>query len=246
MAAGLWGLGSAILYFSEAKYKIADPKRPFPLAKHSGASENVKVYSSLKDDFKKCKTNNMIFNKYQFFTCLLFIAHFAFLKAQVPSPEAVFGFKVGADYKLADYDQMLDYYEKLDAASDRVQMIDIGKSVMGRPIKLMFISTKENLEQLERWKTISTALARAKISREEAETMVKEGKAVVWFDAGMHASERAHAQMANELAYKIATEETEEMKKIRENIITLIVPCINPDGVDIVVDWYRKNLGTPF
>ncbi len=165
---------------------------------------------------------------------------------KVPSPEDVFGFQVGADYKLADYDQMLDYYNQLATTSDRVKMIDIGKSVMGRPIKLMFISTKENLAQLDKWKEISTALARAKITKEEAEAMVKDGKAIIWFDAGMHASERAHAQMANELAYKIATEETAEMQRIRENVITLLVPCINPDGVDIVVDWYRKNLGTPF
>ena len=178
------------------------------------------------------------------FFLLFFIA--PLLNAQVPSPEEVFGFKVGADYKLADYDQMLDYYDKLANASDRVRMIDIGESVMGRPIKLMFISTEENLEQLDRWKEISTALARAKISRQEAEVMIGEGKAVVWFDAGMHATERAHAQMANELAFKIATEETDEMKRIRENVVTLLVPCINPDGVDIVVDWYRKNLGTPY
>ncbi len=188
----------------------------------------------------------MIFNKYPVIALFLLAGNFLFSQTQVPSPEAVFGFKVGADYKLADYDQMLDYYEKLATASDRVKMIEIGKSVMGRPIKLLFISTKENLEQLDRWKAISAALARAKIDRTAAEALVKEGKAIVWFDAGMHASERAHAQMANELAYKIATEETEEMKKIRENVIALIVPCINPDGVDIIVDWYRKNLGTPF
>ena len=182
-----------------------------------------------------------------FFLCNISLVHAQKASTQkVPSPEEVFGFQVGADYKLADYDQMLDYYDQLAKTSDRVKMIDIGKSVMGRPIKLMFISTKENLAQLDRWKEISTALARAKITKEEAEAMVKEGKAVVWFDAGMHASERAHAQMANELAYKIATEETAEMQRIREDVITLLVPCINPDGVDIIVDWYRKNLGTPF
>ncbi len=182
-----------------------------------------------------------------FFLSLFFLSSLSFVQAQkVPSPEDVFGFQVGADYKLADYDQMLDYYDQLAKTSDRVKMIDIGKSVMGRPIKLMFISTKENLAQLDRWKKISTDLARAKITKAEAEAKVKEGKAIVWFDAGMHASERAHAQMANELAYKIATEETDEMRRIRENVITLLVPCINPDGVDIIVDWYRKQLGTPF
>ncbi|MEM1120303.1 MAG: M14 metallopeptidase family protein [Bacteroidota bacterium] len=184
------------------------------------------------------------------FRLLTFLSLFAFLtnllNAQVPSPEEVFGFQVGADYKLADYDQMLDYYDQLANTSDRVKMIDVGKSVMGRPIKLMFISTKENLAKLDRWKEISTALARAKITKDEAENMIQEGKAIVWIDAGMHSTERASAQMANELAYRMVTEETEEMQRIRENVITLLAPCTNPDGVDIVVDWYRKNLGTPF
>ena len=96
----------------------------------------------------------------RFFLFLFFVSNLSIGNAQkVPSPEEVFGFKVGADYKLADYDQMLDYYNQLATTSDRVKMIDIGKSVMGRPIKLMFISTKENLAQLDRWKEISTALA---------------------------------------------------------------------------------------
>ncbi len=188
----------------------------------------------------------MICKQYLLVFSTIIFSLFHILNAQVPSPEEVFGFKVGADYKLADYDQMLDYYAKLDAASDRVQMIEIGKSVMGRPIKLMFISTERNLQELERWREISEKLARARISEEEAKELSEIGKAIVWLDAGMHATERACAQMANELAYKIATEETTEMQKIRNNVITLLVPSINPDGVDIVVDWYRKNLGTPY
>ncbi len=168
------------------------------------------------------------------------------LTAQPPSPEAVFGFRVGADYKLADYDQMLDYYQRLDEASDRVQMVEIGRSVNGRPMKLLIISSEENMRQLDRYRQISERLARARISEEEAAQLATEGKAVVWFDGGMHATEKAHAQMTSELAYRIATEESPEMKKIRDQVITLIVPVINPDGVDIVVNWYRQNLGTPY
>lgn len=168
------------------------------------------------------------------------------LVAQIPKPSDVFGFEVGADYKLADYDQMLDYYEKLDASTDRVKMIEIGKSVMGRPIKLLFISSEENMKSLEKWRSISEKLSRARISETEARKLSYEGKAIVWFDGGMHATERAHAQMTSELMWRIASEESDEMKKIRENVISLVVPVINPDGVDIVVDWYKKNLGTPY
>lgn len=184
-------------------------------------------------------------NSYRFLFCLFFVFNLS-LNAQIPKPSDVFGFEVGADYKLADYDQMLDYYEKLAASTDRVQMIDIGMSVMGRPIKLLFISSEENMKSLEKWRTISEKLSRARISEDEARKLSYEGKAIVWFDGGMHATERAHAQMTSELMWRIASEESEEMKKIRDNVISLVVPVINPDGVDIVVDWYKKNLGTPF
>jgi Skp family chaperone for outer membrane proteins len=168
------------------------------------------------------------------------------LKAQIPHPKATFGHEVGADYKLADYDQMLEYYDKLAASTDRVQMVEIGKSVMGRPIKLVFISSEENMKTLQKWREISEKLSRAEITEAEARKMSKDGKAIVWFDGGMHATERAHAQMTSELMWRIASEESEEMQKIRDNVITLVVPVINPDGVDIVVDWYRKTLGTPY
>ena len=168
------------------------------------------------------------------------------VQAQIPHPRETFGHEVGADYKLADYDQMLEYYDKLAESTDRVQMVDIGKSVMGRPIKLFFISSEENMKQLEKWREISEKLSRAEITEAEARQMAKDGKAIVWFDGGMHATERAHAQMTSELMWRVASEESEEMQNIRENVITLVVPVINPDGLDIVVDWYRKTLGTPY
>lgn len=165
---------------------------------------------------------------------------------QVPSPEEVFGFKVGADYKVADYTQIQDYLEKLDLASDRVKKIEIGTSVLGRPMYVLFISTEENLKHLDEWKNISEKLAHARISDEEAVQLSEKGKAIVWIDGGMHSTELAHGQMTSELAYTLATSETAEMQKIRENVITLLMPVMNPDGLDIVVNWYRKNLGTPY
>ena len=178
---------------------------------------------------------------------LMLLGSAASLLAQkVPSPEDVYGFKVGTDYKLADYDQIQDYLEKLDQASDRIKKIEIGTTVLGRPMYLMFISTKENLDQLDKWKDISTKLARAKIDDKEAQKLSQEGKAIVWIDGGMHSTELAHGQMTSELAYTLATSETPEMQKIRENVITLLMPVMNPDGLDIVVNWYRENLGTPY
>ena len=185
-------------------------------------------------------------NYFYLLVLLLSIGIFNSINAQVPTPEEAFGFKMGADYKMADYGQMLDYYGKLVDASDRIQMVDIGESVMGRPIKLLMISSEENMKQLDKWKEISAKLARAKISDEEAQQLAQEGKAIIWFDAGMHATERAPAQMINEFIYNIVTEETMEMQKIRDEVVTIIVPVMNPDGLEIVTNWYRQNLGTPY
>lgn len=167
-------------------------------------------------------------------------------QAQVPSPEEVIGFQMGADYKIADYTQITDYLKLLDEKSDRVQMQQIGTSVLGKPLYLLFISSEGNLKQLDRWQEISTKLARARISDDEAKKLAQEGKVIVWIDGGIHSTEKAATQFPPELAYMVATEETPEMQKIRENVIFLLMPNINPDGLDIVADWYRQHLGTPY
>ncbi len=168
------------------------------------------------------------------------------LTAQVPRPSDVFGFTPGDDYKLATYDQMLEYYKQLDAASDRVQMREIGKSVLGKPLLLLFISSEENMKYLARWRTIAEQLARARVSDEMAQELIEEGKSIVWIDGGLHATEVAHAQMTTLLAHRVATEETREMQRIRQNTILLLMPVMNPDGLDIVASWYKRNLQTPF
>ena len=168
------------------------------------------------------------------------------LEAQVPHPRDVFGFTPGDDHQIATYDQMLEYYRRLDEASDRVVMREIGTSALGKPMLLLFISSEENLERLDHWRDISARLARARIPEEEADRLAAEGRAIVWIDGGMHATERAHAQMTSLLAHKVVTEETPEMRDIRENVILLLMPVINPDGLDIVANWYIRNRGTPF
>lgn len=166
--------------------------------------------------------------------------------AQVPKPSDVFGFEPGADYKLAMYDQMLDYYKQLDDASDRVTMREIGESTLGRPMLVLFISSEENLKNLEKYRKISEDMARARIDGATAEKNSMEGKAVIWIDGGLHATEVAGAQMTPELAYKVATVETREMKKIRDEVILILMPVMNPDGLDIVANWYYENLGTEY
>jgi len=180
------------------------------------------------------------------YLCLFYFASPYVMAQSIPSPEESIGFQMGADYKIADYTQITDYLKLLDEGSERVMMKQIGSSVLGKPLYLMFISSEENLKQLDRWKEISSKLARARISEDEAQQLAQEGKAIVWIDGGIHSTEKAATQFPPELAYRVATEESPEMQKIRENVIFLLMPNINPDGLDIVADWYRKNLGTPF
>ncbi|GAB3988874.1 M14 family metallopeptidase [Spirosoma daeguense] len=166
--------------------------------------------------------------------------------AQVPKPADVFGFEPGADYKLANTKMLVDYYQKLDKASNRVQMVNIGKSTLGKPLLLLMVSSEANMKQLEKWRGISEQLSRAKIDDKTAKSLAASGKAIIWIDAGMHASEVASAQMMPELAYRMATEESSEMKKIRDQVVALLMVEMNPDGLDIVADWYNANLGTPY
>ncbi len=166
--------------------------------------------------------------------------------SQVPHPQDVFGFMPGDDYKLARYDQMVSYFEALAESSDRVILQEIGTSVLGHPLLLLLISSEENLASLDRWQDISASLARGRVSEAEAETLSQEGRAVIWIDAGLHATEVAGAQMAPLLAWRVATEDSREMQHIRENVILLLMPVMNPDGLDIIASWYDHTVGTPF
>ena len=179
-------------------------------------------------------------------TCLITIGLVSQSLAQVPHPSDIFGFMPGDDYKLATYDQMLEYYQALDEASPRVMMREIGTSVLGEPLLLLFISSRSNLRRLDRWRETSEKLARARISDAEARELADEGKAIIWIDGGLHATEVAGAQMTPLLAYRVATEESPEMKHIRENTILLLMPVMNPDGLDIIANWYEHTVGGPF
>jgi len=167
--------------------------------------------------------------------------------AEVPAPADVIGFAPGTDYKLARYEAIAGYFRALDEASDRVAVEPIGESTLGKPLLLALISSEDNLKNRDRYREISRRLALAKdLDENQARALAREGKAIVWIDGGLHATEVAHGQMTPELAYWVATDEGEEAQRIRENTIVLVMVNMNPDGLDIVADWYGKNLGTPF
>ena len=170
----------------------------------------------------------------------------------VPTPESVLGFAPCADYKLATYEVISDYFRKLDASTDRMQLFEIGKTAEGRTQILTVISSEENLRNLTRYKQIARMLALNRdengrpLTDDRARQLAREGKAVMWVDFGLHATEVAHAQTAPWMAWKAVTEETEEMRQIRENVIFVLVPNLNPDGGTQVANWYTKHLGKPW
>lgn len=166
------------------------------------------------------------------------------LRAGNLSPKDHFGFEPGTDYKLADYQQIVSYFQKLDGQTDRLQLVEFGRSSEGRPLYLAIISSESNLRRLAYYREISRKLALGEVSPEEARKLVEAGRVIVWIDSGLHATEVAPAQHAPVLAHLLVTEETEEIRRIRDNVILLQVPVINPDGLELVVNWYRANLGT--
>ncbi len=111
---------------------------------------------------------------------------------------------------------------------------------------LMFISSEENMRQLDRWRSISERLARARIAEDEARSLAAEDKAIVWVDGGMDDQEFAAAQMTPELAYRLATSESADIRRIRDNVVVLLMPILNPDAIANDAAWYRQVRGTPF
>ena len=165
----------------------------------------------------------------------------------IPKPESVLGFYPGADFRLADWPTILDYLRQLDAASDRIELRDIGVSAEGQPLVVALISDPANLRDAERYRSISERLARARdLSDADAQALAVESKAIVWIDSGLHATEVAHGQHAPELAYMLAAGHSDELQRMLRDVIVVLMPNMNPDGLNIVVDWYNQNLGTPF
>lgn len=166
---------------------------------------------------------------------------------QIPSPEGFFGFQMGADRKLARWDKLVEYYNLLGDASERMQVVDMGPSTMGNPFLVLFISSPENLERLEDLRQMNTTLTDPRgVAEAEIDRAIAEGKAVVVQSMGLHSSEVGASQMAAELAYDLVTRTDEEVTRILDNVISIMIPAFNPDGEVMVTDWYNETVGTEY
>jgi hypothetical protein len=166
----------------------------------------------------------------------------------VPTPESVLGFQPGADFHLASYEQSLEYFQALDAASDRVQLLEVGRTSFGRPWYLALISSAENLRNVDHYREIAHRLAYpGDMGEEEARELAREGKAIVHVDGGLHSSEVAGHQHTIQLAYDLVTgDDDPEIAAILDNVIFILWFSMNPDGQTMISDWYHSNLGTPY
>jgi len=168
--------------------------------------------------------------------------------AAVPTPVSVLGQDVGADRYLANYEDSVGYFKKLAASSDRIKLFTAGKTTEGREMVYAVISSPENLKNFDKYKEISHRLGDARgLTDEQAKQLAHDSKVIVHIDGGMHASEVADHQLPIALAYKLlSTKGDPEVDAILDNVILVLWPTLNPDGQDMIVDWYRKHLGTPY
>ena len=177
--------------------------------------------------------------------CGLILLSSAAIVAQ-PSPRSVLGFAPADDKTVADWTQIVDYFSKLDKGSDKVAVREIGKTTLGKPLIVAFISSPSNIRNLEKLRQISAKLADPRTIKDEAELegLIKNGKTIVSIACSIHSTEIVGSQMSMNLAYELASATDAETKEILDNTILLLFPSSNPDGVDIVANWYRKTLGT--
>lgn len=165
----------------------------------------------------------------------------------IPSPEAFFGHKMGADRKLAHWDDLVKYYNQLGENSPKMNVVNMGKTTLGNPFLALYISSPENLAKLEEYRKMNAKLSDPRgVAQTEIDQIVADGKAVIVQSFGLHSTEVAASQTAAEVTYDMLTRDDDEMKRILDNTIAIMIPCFNPDGEIMVTEWYNKTVGTEY
>jgi len=168
-------------------------------------------------------------------------------RAAVPTPRSYFGHEIGADKTVMDWDKVVGYFQALAKSSDKIRVEELGKTAEGRPFIAATIADPETLKHLDRYIGIQQKLADPrKTTPAEMEKLLPESKTVVLITCSIHSTEIASTHTAVEFAYQLLTQDTPHHRAILRDVILLLVPSQNPDGVDIVTRWYRRTLGTPY
>jgi hypothetical protein len=165
----------------------------------------------------------------------------------IPTPESVLGFVPGTERRLVEWPVLVDYYQRLAAASDRVEFRELGKTTLGAPFVALVISDPANMARLDEIRAMNAKLAdpRTLTSQAEKDRIVSDGKTIVLITASIHSTEVGGHFSPAIIAHRLASESTPEIQRILANTVLLLVPSLNPDGVTLVSRWYNQMLGTP-
>jgi hypothetical protein len=167
--------------------------------------------------------------------------------AQPPTPESHFGHRMGVDRELLDWDKVVSYFQALSKTSDKIRVAELGKTAEGRPFIAATIASAATLANLDRYREIQAKLADPRrTTPAEAARLITEGKTVVLITCSIHSTEVASTHSAIQFVYNLLTQDTPKFRAILDNLIIILVPSQNPDGLDIVTRWYRKTLGTAY
>ena len=166
---------------------------------------------------------------------------------QIPSPEEFFGHPMGADRQLVGWDRLVSYYDTLDVLSDRLRVERVGESTLGNPFLVIYGSSPENLADLDRLKAYNALLQDPRGQPQAAiDEAIANGKVVFVQGYALHSTEVAASQSAAEIMYLFATRQDDVMEQILDETVSILVPSMNPDGVNIVTDWYDRWVGTEY
>jgi hypothetical protein len=159
----------------------------------------------------------------------------------ITTAQEALGFDIGDDYHLANYTQLTAWWQKLATESDRMKLVEIGKTEEGRPEWMAILTSAENQKHLARYKEIARRLALAEgLTDDQARALAHEGKAVVWIDGGLHASEVLGAHQLMQLVYEMVSRNDPETTRILNDVIILATHA-NPDGMELVSNWYMRQ-----
>jgi Zinc carboxypeptidase len=165
----------------------------------------------------------------------------------IQSPESFFGFRLGTDGEMATYPRVVEYLKHIAANSDRVLFEELGKTTMGNDYVLVKVSSPQNLSRLDRLIEITNRLADPRgLAEDEAKTLVDEGRPFYFLYGTIHSTEVGNGQSIPLIVYRLATEDSPEVREILDNCVLLVVPSQNPDGQVLVVDYWNKTKGTSY
>ncbi|HEB36934.1 hypothetical protein LCGC14_0418480 [marine sediment metagenome] len=183
------------------------------------------------------KNRNLI----SLFLLIALLATPVLAQRKITTPKKHFGFTPGDDYLLANYSKFMAYFKKLSLESNRLSLDGIGITAEKQPMYMAIITSPENQRKINRYKDISKSLALAEgLTDSEARELASEGRAVVWIDGGLHGTEVLGAQHLIELIYQMVTRNDPETLRILNDVILLVI-CSNPDGMELVSDWYMRE-----